>query len=381
MNKVVIFQHRLLHYRVELFEKIRTRCLENDIELCIVHGQPNHREKVRNDVGFLTWANSVDNWHFSLSNLDLIWLPFPAHVRDADLVVLMQENRQLSNYPILLRRLWSKWKVAYWGHGANFQSNSPEGLRERWKRYLRTRVDWWFAYTQITRSILLQDGYPNERISVLNNAIDNGKFRSDLAMVTSQELKVLRQHLGLQSISPVGLFCGSLYPEKRINYMVQAADLVRLVIPDFSLIVIGDGPSVSDVSAAAMSRPWLHRVGVKKGREKAVYFRLANVVFNPGAVGLHVLESFCAGVPMVTTADAKHGPEVAYLENGINGLMVQGDAEAYAKAVIDLLSNPAGYEQVRHAALVSAEQYSLDNMVEQFVSGMLHCLAKPRKTT
>ena len=39
---------------------------------------------------------------------------------------------------------------------------------------------------------------------------------------------------------------------------------------------------------------------MKKGREKAAWFKLASVVLNPGLVGLHILDSFWAGVPMVT---------------------------------------------------------------------------------
>ena len=64
MNRVVIFQHRLLHYRVGLFEMLRDRCRENSIELHLVHGQATARDKVRNDVGFLSWAHSVISSNF-----------------------------------------------------------------------------------------------------------------------------------------------------------------------------------------------------------------------------------------------------------------------------------------------------------------------------
>ena len=49
--------------------------------------------------------------------------------------------------------------MAYWGHGANFQSDAPVGVRERWKQMLLTKVDWWFAYTQMTVDILTKAGY------------------------------------------------------------------------------------------------------------------------------------------------------------------------------------------------------------------------------
>jgi glycosyltransferase involved in cell wall biosynthesis len=379
VKKVVIFQYRSLHYRVGLFEQLRHQCLNRGVDLHLVHGQPTRRELAKKDVGSIPWADVVTNIVQEVGERDWLWQPFPEHLRDADLVVVMQESRLLSNYPLLLSRLWIKRKVAYWGHGANFQSDAPAGLRERWKKMLLTKVDWWFAYTQMTVDILAKAGYPQQQITNLNNAIDNESFKTDLASVTDADLDALRSQLSLEPAAPLGLFCGSLYPDKRIDFMVQAADLIRAAIPNFAMVVIGDGPSADDVRLAAQTRPWLHWVGVKKGRDKAAYFKLASVVVNPGAVGLHVLDSFVSGVPMATTADARHGPEVAYLEHGVNGLHVLGGCPEYSRAVIELLSDAAYFERVRKASAVSAEIFTLKNMVENFVNGIERCLSTPKQ--
>jgi len=123
----------------------------------------------------------------------------------------------------------------------------------------------------------------------------------------------------------------------------------------------------------------LHWVGVRKGVEKAGYFRLAQVILNPGLVGLHVLDAFCAGVPMVTTADARHSPEIAYLKDGENGLVVDGDATAYADAIIALLQNPSRYAHLNAGALAGAQHYTLQNMVERFTDGIERSLMMERK--
>ncbi|MDP3334169.1 MAG: glycosyltransferase family 4 protein [Methylococcaceae bacterium] len=379
MKKVIIVQYRLLHYRVELFERLRKACETKGIELHLVHGQPTKREEKKRDVGTLPWADVVVNRYVSIGNKDVLWQPFPAKHNDADLVVVMQENRLLSNYPWLFLRGLHKVKVGYWGHGRNFQADRPAGLLEKWKQFLVGRVDWWFAYTDMTKDILLADGYPTERITVLDNAIDNEGFLADLASITVTRLAELRNELGLPEGAHVGLFCGSLYPDKRLDYMVAAADKIHAALPDFHLLVIGDGPSAAEIKEAAASRPWLHWVGVRKGIEKAAYFRLAHVVLNPGLVGLHVLDAFCAGVPMVTTSDARHSPEIAYLKDGENGLIVHGDAGAYAAAIVALLQNPSGYTQLQAGALAGAQRYTLQNMVENFANGIERCLLMARK--
>lgn len=379
MKKVVILQHRLLHYRMGFFDQLHKVCEAKGIKLHLVHGQPTKREEKKHDVGILPWSDVVVNSYVSIGNKDVLWQPFPTHHRDADLVVLMQENRLLSNYPWLFLRGQHKAKVAYWGHGRNFQADRPTGLRETWKQFLIGRVDWWFGYTDMTKDILLADGFPVERITVLDNAIDNERFEADLASITYARLAELRGELGLLEGAQVGLFCGSLYPDKRLDFMIAAADQIKAKLPEFHLLVIGDGPSVLEIKDAALSRSWLHCLGVRKGVEKAAYFRLADVVLNPGLVGLHLLDSFCAGVPMVTTADARHSPEIAYLRDGENGLVIKGDAGSYADAIIDLFQSPSRYVQLQTKVLASAQRYTLQNMVQNFADGIELCLLMERK--
>lgn len=343
----------------------------------LLHGQASRRELIKKDEGVLGWADRVQNRFLEVGERDIVWQPFPETFKKADLVVLMQENRILSNYPLLLGRHWSPYKVAYWGHGKNFQSDAPTGLREKWKDFFLTRVDWWFAYTETTVQILQQAGYPDERITCLNNAIDNEGFQRDLELVSEERLNQLRREMNTNNRSRIGLFCGSLYRNKRLDFMVEAADRIRAKLPEFRLLVIGDGPDAAYIRTAAESRPWLHYVGVRNGLEKATYFRLADVIFNPGAVGLHVLDAFCAGIPMATTIDAKHGPEIAYLKDGCNGLVACGGPDEYAKKIISLLTDPAEYDRLSAGAREAAKKYTLQNMVERFVDGVEKCLALP----
>lgn len=377
--KVVIFQYRLLHYRLGLFERLREACAQRGIDLHLVHGQASRRESAKKDEGSLPWAHKVKNRFWEVGARDWVWEPFPADLRDADLVVVMQENRILSNYPLLLGRLWSPRRVAYWGHGVNFQSDAPAGLREKWKQMMLTRVDWWFAYTEMTVDILRRAGYPQERITCLDNAIDNEAFERDLASVTDAQLQAMRVEIDAPEGAPVGLFCGSLYPDKRLDYMIAAADRIHAALPAFRLVVIGDGPSAGEIRTAAETRPWLRWLGVRKGLEKAAWFKLADVVINPGLVGLHILDSFCSGTPMITTAESRHSPEIAYLQDGVNGLVVQGGAEGYADGVIALFNDRIRLESIKQAALRDAKYYTLDHMVNQFADGIERCVSMPRK--
>ena len=380
MKHVVILQHRLLHYRTELFNTLRDACAERGVKLDLVHGQASRRELPKKDTGTLPWAHAVKNRVWEIGARDILWQPYPKALRNADMVILIQENRLLSNYPFLLSRLWSKRKVAYWGHGKNFQSDAPDGLRERWKNWTLRKVDWWFAYSEMTESILCDAGFARNKITVLENAIDTSGFKAQLASWSEQDVDDERARLGMGADAPVAVFCGSLYPDKRLDLIVEAGDLIHQQRPDFRLLVIGDGPSKPELEVAAKTRPWITLLGVQQGRQKALYFRLANVMFNPGLVGLHLVDAFCAGLVMVTTDAARHSPEIAYLKHGQNGLMTAGTGQAYATAVLELINAPHRLAELRAASLHDSERYTLENMVRRFADGIAAAIApEPRK--
>lgn len=378
MSKVVIFQYRSLHYRVGLFEQLRDQCRARGIDLHLVYGQPTRRELAKKDVGSIAWADVVTNKVVEVGERDWLWQPFPSHLRDADLVVVMQESRLLSNYPLLLRRFWSKRKLAYWGHGANFQSTAPTGLRERWKQMLLTKVDWWFAYTQITVDIVAKSGFPISQITCLNNAIDTNAFKCELSAVRDADLSVAKAEMGIVPGAPVGIFCGSLYPDKKLDFLVAAVDRIHRESAGFHCIVLGDGPSMPYLREAAAARPWLHLLGVTKGAKKALYFRMADFMLNPGAVGLHIVDAFCAKQVLLTTLNAKHGPEIAYLNNGVNAFMTDDSVDEYVQIVLQLINDKSRLSAVKAVALADADKYTLENMATNFVDGIARCLALPK---
>ncbi len=378
MTPVAIFQYRLLHYRVPFFERLAQRLRPEGVELLVVHGQASPEERARRDEGSLPGALVVHNRFLRVGGKDLVWQPVPAAARGAALSIVMQENRILSNYLLQARRQRGGPLVGLWGHGRNLQSRAPGGWRERWKRHWLHQADWWFAYTGGTARYVASTGYPADRITNVENAIDDGGFRADLAAVVTALLARARADRGIAEGAPVALYCGSLYPDKRIDLLLDSAARLAARMADFHLLVVGDGPTLPQVRAAAASRPWLHVAGALTGVDKALHFRLAQVVLNPGAVGLHVVDSFVAGTPLLTQASALHGPEIDYLEDGVNGVVVASDsAEDYAQAVEHILREPAGLARLREACAAGARRYTIDNMVEHFAAGILRCLQRP----
>ncbi len=368
---VVLVQRRLTHYRVPLFQKMRDKLAESNIVLNLLVGEGTEEERQKRDAGHLDWAVKLPTRYFAHGMI--CWQPFDAHLRGTDLVVVTQENKLIYNHMLLLGR--RDFRLAFWGHAANLQARNFKGPAESFKRWTTPRVDWWFSYTQMTTDLILRTGFPQDRITTLNNAVDTSGMRRQLADIKDDEVSAVRQQLGLND-GPTGVFIGSLYVDKRLDFLIKAGREIRKRIPAFKLLIIGDGPLANEVHQAAAREPWIKWVGVKIGREKLTHLLCGDVMLLPAAVNLCILDSFTLGLPLITTDRPGHNPEFAYLKHGINGLMSANGIAAYAAAVIGLLNNPAQRDELRRQCRISAEYYTLENMADRFCGGIVSALAE-----
>lgn len=372
-KSVLIVQEHLPAFRIGFYQMLRERLKEEGINLELVYA-PNQRNNFV--VGNLEWATPVPiRW----INKRLGWQPVLSLCRDKDLVIIQQETKYLVN-PAL--QLWSRFggpKIAYWGHGRNFQAASSDSLEERLKKWLSLRVDWWFAYNELSARVVRGLGFPADRITSVDNAIDTTGLTERRKNVTDDELAAIQTQLGLKSEN-IAVYTGGLYPNKRIPFLLEAVQAIRRQLPDFELIVIGDGPDRHLIREAASLLPWIHDIGPLGDQDKVPYWALSKLLLMPGGVGLVLLDSFVLGVPMVTTDTRLHGPEISYLNSGANGLLVPcgDDSELYCEAVCKLMLDPQRLDVLREGAVASAGEYSIERMVDHFTNGVIAALAAPR---
>lgn len=373
-RRVVIVERKLLQYRVALYKRLRALLEQEGIELQLLIGVGTQAEAQKKNAASLDWAIAIPTRYLleSLFGSHLCWQPFGSYARGADLVIVMHENKLL--YNLWLLSFGRPQHIAFWGHGRNLQSNRPDGLKERFKRWTVNKVDWWFAYTESSAALVHDAGFPPERTTVVENAIDTNELAAFCEQVSAMDCQRMREQLGLGK-GPIGLYLGSLYKEKRLDFLLDAAKRIREQVPGFQLLIVGAGSEQALIEAAAQNNSWLHYMGPLQDREKAQALMLADVMLNPGLVGLGVLDSFVSGRPMFTTDCGLHSPEISYLIPGQNGVMTSDNVDAYAKAVATTLSDPAAIAKLQAGARSSASRYTVENMAGRIRNGILACLA------
>lgn len=153
----------------------------------------------------------------------------------------------------------------------------------------------------------------------------------------------LRAALGVPTDAPLIGSVGRLSPQKAPLDFVQAAALVHKQRPDAHFIWVGDGPleaPAREMVAANGLGGVFHFAGQRKDIPAILnildYFVLTS---HWEGFSLAILEAMAARLPIIATRVMGTREAIA---DGVNGLLVTaGDSQGLARAMLDLLSDPA----------------------------------------
>jgi L-malate glycosyltransferase len=373
--RVVIVQEAVLQYRARFFELLRDRLDREGVDLDLVHSNVPASADVAGDAVDLPWATRVDKRDVWLGGRRLVWQRAHHVARAGDLVIVEQASRHLLNYLLAGERALGRRRLALWGHGRNLRVTQASRSAEWVKRRLSRHVDWWFAYTELSADIVAALGFPRDRITVVQNAFDTRALAAAVDALDAAAVERLRAEWGIGD-APVGLYLGGLFVEKRLDLVRAAADEVRRRDGRFVLLVAGGGTERAAMDEFARTRPWVRCVGPRFGADKAALLALADVLVVPAEAGLVVLDALAGGVPIAISAHEVHNPEVAYLRDGVNSLIVDdgGDPRRYAAAVADLLADAPRRQALAAGCREERTRYTVEEMATRFADGILAAL-------
>lgn len=368
----------LTHYRVPFHNRVRKILAAHNIDYRLIYSDPTGDAAAKNDTSSLDWATRVPVTSFKFLGQSFHWQSAWCHLNGSDLTIVSQESKLLLNYLLHAGYALQGRKFGYFGHGRNFQSTNPRGFRAAWKRLLATRVHWWFAYTPGVADLVRQYGFPKEQISINYNAIDTIALERDLQTVTRSDIAEMKTSLGIATDN-IGIYIGGMYAEKRLPFLLEAAERVREKILDFELVLVGSGSHAHLADEAAGRHPFVHYLGPRFGHDKAVLLKMSKVFLMPGLVGLAVLDTFAARCPLITTNVSYHSPEIEYLNHGENGIIVTdpSDIDGYSSNIIRVLSDDKYHATLAQGASRSTFDYSIDRMAESFSEGVRAALRTP----
>ena len=249
-----------------------------------------------------------------------------------------------------------KLPVFYSPHGFAFHAGAG--------RLTVTLVAWLerFAAAFTTRIITVADGerelaqkyqVGNEGLFLtVHSGIDLATYRH------SVDVKAQKELLGVPLSAPLVGTVGRLSKQKSPEDFLRTAAAIHVLRPDVNFVWIGDGPLREEMHALANSlglNEVFHWAGQRQGIPQLLRVLDCFLLTSRWeGFPLVVLESLAAETPVVATDILGTRESIA---SGVNGWLAPvGDADALAKAVLDILENPERAASFRAAGLARIEK-------------------------
>lgn len=233
-----------------------------------------------------------------------------------------------------------------------------ENLAWRFSNSYYNRCDMVVCSSEATKSELIARKC-TKPIRVIPLGIDFSAFRNDSA---SEIRSRYNKHGKLL------LFVGRIAHEKNLPFLLECFARVLKKVPSVRLVIVGSGPQMPEVKAKVAA------LGITKSiiftgvipHEKLVksgIFGACDVFVNASTTEtgpLTVLEAQANGLVCV----GLKGKGMDLIRSGVNGYVVDPhDKQAFANAVIRLLTDKSLYNKMRRATLKEAKKYELDNII------------------
>ncbi|MFE3659925.1 glycosyltransferase family 4 protein [Streptomyces sp. NPDC059165] len=378
--RITIVQPCIPPYRVPFFRRLATDLHEKlGADLTVAYGSRPCVSRVGNDRDDCEVKRAVPliehSWR--IGGLPVRVRRLGDLPRRSDVVIVEQALQNLETYHLLVRR-WlraargrSRPALGMWGLGRNYkQVPFPMGSA---KHFLTRRASWFFAYTQGGATHVASHGFPPDRITVVNNATDTKALVAARNAVTYQQVRTFAENHHLVP-GHTALYLGGLHETKRIPFLLEAAAHIVRNMPDFRLLVVGDGPCRPMVEAAAARGDGVVYLGAVHDERRALFGAASQLMLVPGTVGLCAVDSFALGTPVVTTNWHWRSVEFEYLQHGRNALVISGDPRQYAQAVLRTLSDPQRVAQLQQGCASDAHRYTVEQMSARFTQGVAKLL-------
>ncbi|NDP38744.1 MAG: glycosyltransferase, exosortase A system-associated [Rhodoferax sp.] len=244
----------------------------------------------------------------------------------------------------------ASWEDAAVDHGTTVEGS----LRYRLSRALETfalrQADQITTICEGLRGDIAMRGIPDERITVIPNAVDASVFQFGVAADPS-----LRRSLGLDGATVIG-FAGSFYAYEGLDLLLEAARRMLPRHPDLRVLLVGGGPQEMQLKAQAAKAGLQDRV-IFTGRvahaEVQRYYELIDVLAYPRlpirltelVTPLKPLEAMAQGRMFVASDVGGHRELIRHGETGF--LFRAGDSATLEKALEDVLAQREMWPLIR----------------------------------
>jgi PEP-CTERM/exosortase A-associated glycosyltransferase len=253
------------------------------------------------------------------------------------------------------------WEDAAVDHGTTREGSLRYRLTRAMETYVFRRADAVTCICEGLRRDIADRGVPEERITVIPNAVDTQSFGE-----SSGYDRALAEQLGIADRPVIG-FLGSFYAYEGLDLAIAALPGLRRRLPGLVLLLVGGGPQAGNLEAQAT------RLGVEDGvrfvgrvphNQVQRYYDLVDLLVYPRhrmrltdlVTPLKPLEAMAQRRLLIASDVGGHRE---LIEDGVTGRLFRaGDVDAFADAVVEMFASRDRWDAMRAngRAFVEAER-------------------------
>ncbi|WP_166786038.1 glycosyltransferase family 4 protein [Cryobacterium lyxosi] len=283
-----------------------------------------------------------------------------------DTVILAPATLSVSVWCILILRRLNSRNTYLWG-----QCGKPgaTGLKRRTQEVMNRLATGLLVYGESERNGATSHGTPATKVQIVNNAVEHEGSVSQLGP-TEFDATSSRRGIGNDAPNlPISIaFVGRITPQKRLDALVDAVQLLSQKYPLITATIVGDGTALPALRQRVKTGklPVQFLGAIHDSERLRQVFESATIVVAPSEIGLLAVDAMLHGVPVLYGDNPlKNGPEVEALTLGVNAAtFTPGDPRSIADAVEMWISRaphikPATY---REAAITALRTWSPESV-------------------
>lgn len=368
MKKLIHLQPFVPHYREEFFSLLGKRLKEEGVD-----GQPLEQE-----IFTYERTKDVKSASFNIGNVAckhvpsklikgklLFYNPFSLLDKDNEAFVLMLHFAHIGTWFLLLTKWLHRRKIILWGQGISVRRYLKEERKPDWKlKWMIALADGVWFYMDKEKE-QWQELFPKKPMVALHNTLtgvdEMAAYRPSLSVADLKEKYGIKQEV-------IFIFCARFTADRRVDLLLET--IKRLDVQKYGFVIIGAGASKPDFTIFNNVYDFgaVYDTAVKRE-----LFALADVYFQPGWVGLSIVEAMAYGKPIFTferSQETLQCVEYSYIRNGENGMIFHDMDDCISKIEAVPLD-----EMKRMGE--NARQYVRENLtIEQMVGNAMSLLRR-----
>ena len=349
MKRILLISNHVMHYRSRIYNTFFDMFVERGYEF---HVLSNDYQQVDFPIRYIKHEKP-----FSVKGyVDAIRKIHP------DVCINFLHLKDKLIIPLTFYCRWKGIPMIYWNHGINIKTPDAK-VKNSIFHFIHTISSAIILYSPAQLKYLSEKN--QRKTFIAKNTLDFSDVDRE-ALRSPEDVKKL---YGIRE-KKVVIYISRILPYKGLDILLK----LFIDTPDVALVVVGGGINDEQRNVINQQSNYYY-LGEKYGNEVDEIYQMGDVFSTPGHIGLALNQAMYWGKPVVVL-NRIHAPEIIYLHQGENGMIVNTEGEL-KECILNLCRDEIVYARYSKNA---RDTYNNEMTIDKMFAGFMEAINYLSKT-